>query len=82
MAKHVVQLAVRRFYYVLVDDEGENMNDEAIVSKAKEMAYYDNSVLKEDDLEKIEKSDFLDGEYYLPFVTDHVLRERCEKNEH
>lgn len=55
----VVEVAIRRFYRVFVEDENSDMTDEQITTKAKEMILDDESNLDLDQEIEIEEQDIL-----------------------
>ena len=65
---HVVELEIRRFYRVYVEDENDAMNDYDIVVKAKEeVLEHQDAVLTEDPDLEIEMQDILNANYEYSF---------------
>ena len=65
---HVVELEIRRFYRVYVEDENDAMNVCDIVVKAKEeVLEHQDAVLTEDPDLEIEPQDILNANYEYSF---------------
>lgn len=65
---HVVELEIRRFYRVYVEDENDAMNDCDIVVKAKEeVLEHQDAVLTENPDLEIELQDILNANYEYSF---------------
>lgn len=56
---HVVELEIRRFYKVYVEDDMNEMTDEEAVQHAKEMAVDDFELLDEDEELDVEEQDIV-----------------------
>lgn len=63
MATHLVELAIRRFYRVYVEDDSDSMTESQLLRKAKEMALESEDNLDLDTEIDIEEHDILDGYY-------------------
>lgn len=65
---HVVELEIRRFYRVCIEDETDSMTDDEIVAKAKEeVLEHQDAVLTEDPDLEIEPHDILNANYEYSF---------------
>ena len=65
---HVVELEIRRFYRVYVEDGNDAMNNYDIVAKAKEeVLEHQDAVLTEDPDLEIDMQDILNANYEYSF---------------
>lgn len=64
---HAVNMEIRRFYRVYVQDNGCSMTDDEIVEMAKKLVLDDESVLQEDEELEIEPHDILCASYGYSF---------------
>lgn len=65
---HVVELEIRRFYRVYIEDETDSMTDDEIAAKAKEeVLEHQDAVLTEDPDLEIEPQDILNANYEYSF---------------
>lgn len=63
MATHVIELAIRRYYRVYVDDETNSMTNDQLVEKAKEMAIDSDDNMELDMEMDVEESDIEEAFY-------------------
>lgn len=65
---HVVELEIRRFYRVYIEDETDSMTDDEIAAKAKEeVLEHQDAVLTEDPDLEIEEQDILNVNHEYSF---------------
>ena len=65
---HVVELEIRRFYRVYVEDENDSLTGSEITDKAKEEALeHQDTVLTEDPDLEIDPQDILNASYEYSF---------------
>lgn len=67
MTTRVVELAIRRFYRVYIEDDTDSMTVKETIDKAKEMALDSEDNLSLDEEIDIEEHDILDGYYEYDF---------------
>lgn len=63
MATHLIELVIKRFYRVYVEDETNSMTDEELTEKAKEMALESDDNMEMDYDMGLESSDIMEAFY-------------------